>query len=360
MQRPSLLIAVAMLASGCYDSHRPAADAPAPPSSPARETPDAAVDLSPCGDGLCAPSGPIPEGAVCHELRNHAPDARDQPFIVNSGEALACFFYTAPWAESSALVAWQTEIDSDAMHEWRLIAEGELGARAGADGSVDSACLGSHPGARLLAGSYRGGNDVAMPAGVGVQLPPPGSRLTLEWLHLRDGTGTVPDASTVRVCTLPVAALRSVAGLTILGSEDPGVAMGLDRGKHSVSGRCTASADGPALRLHMLAPHMRRYGRRIRLSIERAGGERETVLDRRFDYEQQNVLSVTTVVRPGDTLVTTCDYEIGGSYPVSFGPSVSFEQCYLFAFTAPVGALDNPTFSMFGVLNHCFDQLAAD
>jgi hypothetical protein len=275
------------------------------------------------------------------ELVNHDPKDRDAPYMASADEGVTCFYYDAPWRESSVLVAWQTGA-GQVMDEWQLFTN----AGEQADGTVSGCAPSSSYGAgQLLMAHPRGSNDVLMPPRTGLRLPGPGSRLVLQW-HYNNNVGVpIPDRSVVRLCTMPTSMVPNVAGLTVLGSEN--AAQGVPPGRSNVEGSCLLEPADPVVRLLMLAPHMHARGRQVVMRVERANGGVQRVLDLDFDSEAQLMRATNVTLRPGDRLVTSCTYENNGSTVIPFGASVYSEQCYVFAVSQPAGALDRGSGSPF-------------
>jgi hypothetical protein len=306
-----------------------------------------------CADPGCIPPGPIPAGARCFELRNHAPSDPATPYLVQKGEGSTCFYYDVPWAESSVLVAWQTELDAPVMHEWQLYTAAEAQPHGTAE-----LCLGGgnrsgrYGPTQLVMAHPRGSNDVLMPRGVGLQAPAPGTRLVLQWHHLNAASAAMNDASLVRLCTLPARAVERIASLTVLGSETiPGMAA-LPLGRHDVEGSCPIRERN--VRLLMLAPHMHALGRHVTMSVQRSNGVPQRILDLDFVYDAQLMRATDVTLRPGDRLTTRCTYNNDTAKPVHFGVSFDLEQCFVYAVAEPAGALDNAAPSALGASNTCW------
>ncbi|HMI93270.1 MAG TPA: hypothetical protein VK509_17990, partial [Polyangiales bacterium] len=238
------------------------------------------------------PTEPLPTGTTCYDLRAHgAPEPGDKtPYPVIPGEHYVSFFYDAPWKVPSELVSWRTNFDNRALlHHWLLYST--LGSE------IDGALLpsiGTHIGddAQLVAGWAVGGNDVDMPAGVGLRMPPPGSGLMLEW-HYYNSTGTVAEDSTVvQVCVVPAGTLEHTAGMTWLGTEYFNGPAGMPAGQRSDwGGTCIPSREGmndsDPIHIFTLWPHMHKYGRNMRSTVERADGTVEEAFNKPFDFNQQ-------------------------------------------------------------------------
>jgi hypothetical protein len=331
--------------------------------APARPRPPPPGDGEQCAHPGCIAPGPIPAAAQCHELRNHAPNERNTPYVVREGEGTTCFYYDVPWTEHSVLVAWQTAIDSQAMHEWQLYTatgtqrpgSAELCGSGGGNPNPISTNLSSNARqstSQLVMAHPRGSNDILMPPGVGLLAPPAGTRLVLQWHHLNTLSAPVRDASLVRLCTLPAGAVERVASLTVLGTESLAGLEGLPAGRYDVEGSC-AIRDRP-VHVLTLAPHMHQLGRRVSVGVQRATGAKQPILDLGFAYDAQLMHATDVTLRPGDRLTSRCSYENLSGMPVPFGLSFQFEQCFVFAIAEPAGALDNGAASTLGVSNTCW------
>ena len=302
---------------------------------------------------------PVAGGVTCYDLRAHGQpmpnDMSKYPVIL--GEHYVSFYYTAPWKENVELVSWRTLYDNRALlHHWLLYTT--FGNEM--DGTF-FASIGTHVGdaAQLVAGWAVGGNDVDMPKGVGLRLPPPGSGLMLEW-HYFNSTGTVQeDATVVQVCTVPAGTMEHSAGMTWLGTEDLGGVVGMPPGRRSdFGGTCFPSREGmnatDPIHIFQLWPHMHTYGRNMKTVVNRVNGTREEVFNKPFDFNQQITYDANIDLMPGDTITSTCTFDNTSPASVAFGPSTTQEMCYQFAFSYPAGALDNFVISLVGATNTCW------
>jgi hypothetical protein len=357
LTRPAALYVCALLALMVIACSRPAHRTEHEPLGPDTSTPNAGAaaphvpgDVTVCENAGCIAPGPLPPGATCFEFVNHAPANPLSPYLVQSPEAVTCFYYDVPWTEPSGLIAWQTETETPAMREWALYTS----AQKQPDGAVET-CQGGADfrESQLLMAHPYGSNDVLMPPGVGLRLPDPGDKLVLQWHHQGSGGAALPDASVVRLCTLPGRALQRAAGLTVLGSESLVSPEGLPPGVPNVDSACTLAGDTP-VRLMMLAPHMNRLGDHVRMSLQRASGGSQPILNVDFDYANQPMRATNVTMRKGDRVTTRCSYRNDTGTKIPFGGSFSAEQCYVFAIAEPAGALDNGAPSALGVTNTCW------
>jgi hypothetical protein len=305
------------------------------------------------------PAEPPAAGVTCYDLRVHGvPESGDTtPYSVIPGEHYVSFFYDAPWKVPSELVSWRTLYDNKALlHHWLLYST--LGSE------IDGAFLpsiGTHVGddAQLVAGWAVGGNDVDMPDGVGLRMPAPGAGLMLEW-HYYNSTGALAEDSTaVQVCLVPAGTLQHTAGMTWLGTEFFNGPAGMPPGQRSdFEGTCYPSREGMTnddpIRIFTLWPHMHKYGRNMRSTVNRADGRVEEVFNKPFDFNQQITYDAAIDLFPGDSITSTCTFDNTSDFAVAFGPSTEQEMCYQFAFSYPAGALDNFVFSLVGATNTCW------
>ncbi len=299
-----------------------------------------------------------PDGTVCYQFRNHgAPEPGDtSPYAIVPGEHYVSFFYNAPWKEPSELVSWRTVYDNQkVMHHWLLYST--IGATM--DGTF-APSIGTHIGdaAELIAGWAVGGNDVHMPKDVGLELPPPGAGLLLEWHFYNPGEPTT-DTSAVEVCTLPAGTMKNTASLTWLGTENfNGLAGMPPKTKSDFSGTCLPSREGmnatDPIRIFTFWPHMHMMGRNMKTVINRVNGTREEVFNKPFDFNYQITYDTALELYPGDTISSTCTFMNTSDLSVAFGPSTDQEMCYQFAFAYPARALSNGVLSLVGATNTCW------
>lgn len=352
-----LALAVLVLLAGCTRTAHRRQPAPPPATPPALFTAGAGAppsDVKVCTHAGCIAAGPIPADATCFQLVNHAANDPVAPFLIQPAEGVTCFYYDVPWVEPSGLVAWQTQVDAPAMREWQLLTSSESKDHGAVEGCVGG---GDSEGGLLLMAHPTGSNDVLMPEGVGLRLPAPGTRIVLQWHFLNEGGAAVRDASKVTLCTRPTSRLERTAGLTVLGTENIGSRdEGIGLGKQSVDGACTLGGE-QSVRLFMVAPHMNRLGRHLRMSVQRANGSAQPFFDVDFSYDRQLMRETEVVLHPGDRVTTRCTYDNDTGVRVPFTGSLQsfkLEQCYVYAISEPAGALDAATPSALGVANTCW------
>jgi hypothetical protein len=78
----------------------------------------------------------------------------------------------------------------------------------------------------------------------------------------------------------------------------------------------------------------------MRSVINRAAGGQETIVDKPFAFADQRAYAVDVLVRPGDTITTTCTFQNDTAGAVGFGTGTNQEMCYNFVIYYPARALD--------------------
>ncbi|MET0390844.1 MAG: hypothetical protein ABW321_33030 [Polyangiales bacterium] len=300
-----------------------------------------------------------PDGTKCYQFRNHGvPEPGDtSPYSVIPGEHYVSFYYKAPWTEPAELVNWRTIYDNQkVMHHWLLYST--LGSEM--DGAFVPS-IGTHIGdaAQLIAGWAVGGNDVAMPKDVGLVLPAPGGGLLLEWHFYNTDIAPQMDSSAIEICTLPAGTMKNTAGMTWLGTENFNGPTGMPpKVESKFAGTCLPSRTGmnatDPIHIFSFWPHMHSYGRHMNSVVHRVDGTNEQVFDKPFDFNYQITYEAGVDLYPGDTITSTCTFMNTSDFGVAFGPSSDQEMCYQFAFSYPVGALDNGIPSLVGATNTCW------
>ena len=300
-------------------------------------------------------------GVECFELRAHNGQTPGDttPFQVglgpwpqSPGQFYENFIFKAPWNKKVTALKLEPIIDNGpVLHHW-LLFEIRTGKEAFVDGS-HTTILGTHPGSELVAIWAPGGDTIDMPPGVALAMPEPGGMFELEIHYFNPGGAMKLDRSGVRLCVTsePV---QNVATITWLGTENinvpgrsPGTAIGTCRPLNSGGGD-----------IHILTsiPHMHTTGTHLKTVINRAGGGNEILVDKPFKFDEQRSYATPAVVRPGDTLTTTCTYNNTTAQNIGFGTVSELEMCYNFVFAYPARALHNPGLSWEGSQNTCLHE----
>ena len=261
---------------------------------------------------------------TCYPLRAHG-SATDQPFPVVAGttDLYQCFMFAAPWKQAIQAVSFRSKIDnSKILHHWLLyqnLAPVQAGARA---------CSGAHPEAALIAGWAVGGSDTVLPEDVGIEMDTNG--VTLELHYNNPSTNNLTDNSGVDVCVSkqprPHTAVVHWLGTTSLNLTGGG----------TVTSMCSPTYGSGPITIVRSWPHMHKHGSHMVSTIVRASGQRETLLDKDFDFNYQVSFPTPAVLNMGDRVETSCTY---GSGPVVFGEGTPSEMCFDFVIAWPAGAL---------------------
>ena len=83
----------------------------------------------------------------------------------------------------------------------------------------------------------------------------------------------------------------------------------------------------------------------------------KTVFDKPFDFNKQIHYEnrPQLVLKPGDTITSTCTFQNDTGGNVAFGPSTKQEMCYQFAFSYPAArARQRRCSSLIGATNTCW------
>jgi hypothetical protein len=303
---------------------------------------------------------PPQPGETCYELLTHGgqslPDgatANDvDPYMVRPGENYEQFYYRTPWTTESRGTRFGARFDNQqVLHHWLLFSSAKPVTMHGTHETVIGTQLGDT--AALIAGWAVGGKNVIMPDNVEFQLPPPNTLLNVQWHYYNSTPQPQPDKSGVLVCTVPPGTRQHVGGITWLGTEWFNGPIGMPPGEHQFGGTCLNDSGAP-ITIFFFWPHMHEIGIHMRSVVQRAAGGMEEVFNMPFDFNYQIHYDANVVLLPGDRITSTCTFRNTTAGNVAFGPSTNQEMCYQFAFSYPVGALDNGVPSLIGATNTCW------
>jgi hypothetical protein len=326
-------------------------------------------------DKACAPSGtmpgtavePLPDasplvpepGETCYDLRTHASTASvdDAPYVVDTGEHYEQFYFEVPWKAGDIGTRFGAKLDNlKVLHHWLLFTT----IKANPPGFHETV-IGTQLGdaATLIAGWAVGGWNVVMPDDVGFDLPPPGTKLNVQWHYFNNTGAAQADASAVQVCTRPAGSRPKLGSITWLGSEFFNGPFGMPAGQKSdFSGTCKPSRAGmnatDPIHIFFFWPHMHNLGVNMRSIVNHADGSSVQVFDKPFDFNHQIHYAASVDLAPGDTITSTCGFNNTTTANVPFGPSTTQEMCYQFTFAYPTHALDNGVLSLIGATNTCW------
>ena len=173
--------------------------------------------VPPGGSAPVPPSRPPPEALPCtpnHEFRASGATATDPFAVPLAGDTYRCFSFAVPFSAPEQAIAWSPIIDeARVVHHWILY---------GHTNNIRPVGCGD-PGRVFLMGWAPGGRNGIMPDDVGLELPNPGSWLTLE-VHYNNKAGFTDarDRSGVAMCTTDHPARQGGGG------DHPGLGRDLD------------------------------------------------------------------------------------------------------------------------------------
>jgi hypothetical protein len=245
--------------------------------------------------------------------------------VVRGTEVHPQIFFDAPWgSEAVQSLAMRSITDNKkVLHHWILY------SNAGA----------------FITGWAPGKDDRdPLPDDVGMYLPSGARSLRLD-LHYfnREGAADELDASGVEICAVPKAQFRKNTATVFMGFASLGQGFVLaPAGKmnHESTGTCRVTARQP---VHLLtaSPHAHTYAKAMRFTVTRASGEKITLHEGAFNFEEQSAygLKDEVILNTGDTVTTTCVYDNPTNRNITFGENTGNEMCFNFALYYPMGAL---------------------
>lgn len=298
-----------------------------------------------CSDGKLPPTDGVgPEYLPCEPdvvITAHAPGS-EQPFHVpeqGADNLYKCFAFQAPFDKPTQATHWAPIIDDErVVHHWILY---RTETPANTDTSDCDVSL--QLSADFVAGWAPGGGNIEMPEGVGLELGKPGDWYQLQ-VHYHNAAhyADANDQSGVAFCTADEPRPQS-AGILTTGTTSlfiPGNSVG-----HEATGECASwrTAAWPQdLHIMSSAPHMHALGAGFNNYVTHADGTRETIVDiPNFDWENQKMYfnEPEIIVRPGDSITTTCRFDNPGSDMVFFGEGSEEEMCFNFILAYPIEML---------------------
>lgn len=266
-----------------------------------------------------------------YEFRAHGATAADPFPVPVEANAYRCFSFPVPFTAGEQAIAWAPVIDdARVIHHWILYGHKNTTRPVGC-GDTERI---------FLTGWAPGGQNGVMPPDVGLELPNPGTWLTLE-VHYNNGA-KIPDArdrSGVAMCTTETPRAQE-AGVVTLGSL--AIAIPPDKMEHAVMSEIPSSITRLLPEpLHVLwtSPHMHLAGTSLKTEILR-GDQVLTLVDvPRWDFNNQRAYPTDphkTLILPGDRLLTTCKYINNTTGPIRFGEKTENEMCFNFIAVYPI------------------------
>jgi hypothetical protein len=278
-----------------------------------------------------------------YDFKAHDPTDKAKPFTVPGGTNLEgtvdryiCFYFKPPYSDGSQGLWFASMLDqTKVLHHWLLYG---TDAALHADGAV-APCSAAEPGAYLLAGWAPGSEDVTMPPGIGLDMPSgPGAGLILEIHYYNTDKVELPDQTGMRVCTAKANTRPNTAAVHFTGTE--GICVPPGATGYSTAGHCAPRQDRGDIHIISVWPHMHKAGRRMKVIINRKNGTKETLNDQPFDFNAQiRYPKDDVILKPGDSIDTTCYYDNDGTSSIPFGEKTSDEMCFGFITAWPAGAL---------------------
>jgi hypothetical protein len=321
-------------------------------SMPVKTAPHELVDASRARVADAASDGAAPvdaatsdDGLTCYPILAHGGDFKHKYRPGIAHDAYTAFTWQAPWKETAYAVLMRPVLDNTkVLHHWLLFEDDAPGGEPG-PAVVEN---GIHPSSTLIAAWVPGqdpidlrksGHDVAFELR-------PDTTYTLE-AHYNSDDADAEDASGVEVCTV-ARKPANIASYSWLGWENLGFP------SDHWTGVCHPNyAQGP---IHVLSivPHMHLKGRHAKVTVQRADGGTEVVHDDDFDFSYERLYPTDLTLRSGDAIRSDCSY----SEPMTYGPRVADEMCYVFTLAYPKQALTSP--DLVGGVIHgagtCFGQ----
>jgi hypothetical protein len=299
---------------------------------------------APKGTGVCTAPGGGPvvtppasgtEALPCtprYEFRASDESPAKGAFAVPlASNTYQCFTFQVPFTAAEQAVAWAPIIDdARVVHHWILYGHSNTTRPTGCGDT----------GRVFLMGWAPGGQNGVMPPGVGLELPDPGSWLSLE-VHYNNSAGykDARDRSGVAMCTESTPRAQA-AGVITLGAVGIAIPPGAQDYTitSEVPGLSTRVLPGP---LHVLwtSPHMHVTGTSFRTDFVRASGTTPLVEVPAWDFANQRAFPQDpdkVIISPGDGLRTTCTYRNNTNATIRFGEKTENEMCFNFVVVYPI------------------------
>jgi hypothetical protein len=269
-----------------------------------------------------------------------------------NGDQYEIFWFAPTWNEKMHVIRIDPIIDNGAiLHHWLLYMK-DRGSEPVGSHNPDSGLQSAE--SALLSGWAPGNKNIPLGTEVGLQVVQgPQARFGIE-IHYNTSARPAnrQDRSGARLCLTKK--LRPKEAATHWLGTQAIVGFG---GKFDAVGTCSVKMES-----HIIAhsPHMHKTGRYMKSIISKQGGGMQTITDKPFAFEDQQIFPVDApggeiVVKPGDKITTTCSYDAPGI--ITFGPGTNSEMCYNFVIAYPVGSLSNGSPGLVGGKNTCIDGL---
>lgn len=258
----------------------------------------------------------------CYALTAHAAADQAQPYQVEAtGDLYVNYTFAAPWQGTRAIRSIRPIISqAEVIHRSRLFAD------SGALPAGVAVSARNHRGAQLIATWMPGGEAVYFKENSGI-LASDAVSYTLEIHYNNVSERAVPDASGFELCVSEETP-RFLLGLAQLGGDEAD-------GSY-IRNLCTPDSS-ESIQVYGLRPQLSAHGRRVNVTLLRASGATEAVLDEPFQFDRQRSYATRFEINAGDTVRTTCSFQ----GPAKIGPGVADSACNIYAYHSAAGLLQS-------------------
>ncbi|HMJ16147.1 MAG TPA: hypothetical protein VK524_32255 [Polyangiaceae bacterium] len=291
---------------------------------------------------------------ITHRFVAHAGGKQGRfPVPAGTKDDYRCFTFTNPFYSTNP----DPKVDIQVTAETPLINSGNPGVLhhwllfgstnpPGGDGSIMGGpgifnCIQPELTDKLLSGWAPGGDAYILPDDIGLSLKKY-PFLVLQNHYNNETLAAGSDASGVAYCTSP-AARQNTATIVTLGTDNISIPAGASNA--AASGRCDTSVGGNGLAksnrpvyIFASSPHMHKLGTKFRTTHTRGGQALPDISNiGTWVFDKQHKFGLPRVeYRPGDSMVTTCNYANPTPFGVNFGPGTIQEMCYDFVMAYPL------------------------
>jgi len=230
--------------------------------------------------------------------------------------------------------------DAETVYGWDDGEEGAgytcYGDTSGPDGRID---------AQLLGGWAPGSTTASFPEGTGLYVEP-GSVVILQMHYNTSTTSPEPDDSAISFSFVPSVEHEAVSTLFTEALWTLGSGMEIPAGQDSVVHQAIIDVpfflrlastgfdveDDETLELHALGLHMHQLGKRGRVSLLKADGSEQCLIDVprwNFNWQGRFGLAETVMIEPGDKIHLECEWDNSApdAIDVAWGEGTSDEMC---------------------------------
>lgn len=264
-------------------------------------------------------------------------------------EFTATFTFRAPWGENPVqFLASRGRVDErSVVHHWTLFAVDDASLSDGAveGGAGQATPLKSANQMYVVGGTVGSDPDLTMPEGIGLRFPFGKSvyfRLEMHYVNASDTPRM--DGTELEFCVTskprPTEAAAHWLGTYLVNVPA--------KMKTDITTTCQPATMAGPVHLMAAAPHMHRLGASAKLVLNRKTGEKETLFDHPYDYNDQRSYKLPegggasdVVLNPGDTLTSTCSYQNDSPNNVAWGEHSNDEMCFTLVWAWPVGRMTN-------------------